>query len=118
APALTRAPDGAAGRESAEGEEEPAQRIAGELLADEISGQRRQHRARLAAHLAVSRPPRRPERAKDEGHVAEETDEAELPDDLEEEVVRHVAAVAGIDGRVLAPRLEEGRLAHADERMI
>src|SRR5438132_10427167 len=83
---LARDPVVAAGRECAQRVEEPRQRVAGVLLADEVSDQGGEHRARLVRHLAVARPEGRPERAEDEAHHPEEAHQAELAEDLELEV--------------------------------
>src|SRR3954471_11183361 len=58
-----RCPVLAARRQAAEGVGEPGERVARELLADEIPDERREDRARLVRHLSVARAEGGPQRA-------------------------------------------------------
>src|SRR5216684_3695843 len=108
-----------AGGEGAQRVQEPRERVPRELLADEVPDERREQGAGLVGHLAVARAPGRPERAGDEPQHPEETHDPELPEHLQLEVVRDVRVLDRIvDRRVLLPRGEERRLAHAEQRPL
>src|SRR5438067_6453533 len=108
----------AARRESAQGVQEPRERISGELLTDEVPHEGREDGPRLVGHLAVARAEGRPERAEDEPGHAEQSDETQLSQHLELEVVGDEAIRARVDRRVLPPGREEGLFAHPQDRAL